>query len=105
MHASARRPSEPWNGPDHRLDVLGRDETRALELERRVLVARAPQEVLVVEAMARIVPAAVAGVEVDDAVGRSKLICRVREAGDHHDRNAGRPGEPRQPAGEPDEEF
>ena len=93
------------NGPDRRLDLLGGDEPRAFELARRVLVARAPQKIAVIEAMAHVVPAAVAGVLVDDAVRRIEFVGRVGEARDHHHRRAGRPGEPGQAAGEADEEF
>ena len=56
------------------------DQPRALELPRRVLVARAPQEILVVEAVRGVVPAAVAGVIVDHPVGRRELVGRMGEA-------------------------
>src|SRR5262249_19846466 len=70
-----------------------------------VPVSRAPQEVLVVKAQIWIVPAAVAGVIVDDPVGRCELVGRMCEARDHHDGGSHRPSEPRQSAGEPDKEF
>ena len=85
--------------------MIDGDQPRAFELARRVLVARAPQEVLVVEAVVRIVPAAVAGVVVDHAVGRVELVGRMGEAADHHHRRAHRPGEPGQPARQADEEL
>ena len=85
--------------------MLDGDQPRALELARRVLVARAPQEIVVVEAVLRVVPAAVAGVVVDDAIGRIEFVGRMGEARDHHHRGAGRPGEPGQAARQPDEEL
>lgn len=57
-------------------------------------MARAPEEVLVVEAQSRVVPAGIAGVVVDDPVGREEFGRRMRKAGDHHDFRARRPGEP-----------
>src|SRR5712691_4499162 len=56
----ARR--ERRNLADRLLHMVDRDQPRAFELTRRVLVSRAVEEVLVVEAMVRVVPAAVAGV-------------------------------------------
>jgi hypothetical protein len=46
--------------PNGVLHMLDSDKSRALELTRRVLVARTPCEVLVVEAKLRVVPAAYA---------------------------------------------
>src|SRR5258708_22216933 len=66
--------AEGGDPADRLLDVIDGDQARAFELARRALVARAPQEVLVVEAMVRIVPAAVAGVIVDHAIGRVELV-------------------------------
>ena len=65
--------------------VVDRDQPRAFELARRVLVPRAPQEILVVEAVVRVVPAAVAGVVVDHPVGRGEFSARMAEAADQDD--------------------
>src|SRR5262249_37144442 len=93
------------HGTDDALHMLRRDEPRAFELPRRVLLARAPEEILVVEAHQRIVPAAIAGVVVDDAVRRRELIGRMGEATDEHDWLLRRPGEPGEAAREADEEL
>src|SRR4051812_8720065 len=82
--AALVRSAEVGNTADHLLEVLSRDEARAFELTRRIGVTRAPQEIVVVEAVARVVPAAVAGVIVDDPVRRRELVGRMREAADHH---------------------
>src|SRR5262249_52053289 len=94
-----------WNAPDYFLHMLDRDQTRAFELAWRALVARTPEEVLVVEPVRRVVPAAVAGVVVDHPPGRLDLGGRMREAADHHHLRADRPGEPREAAAEADEEL
>src|ERR1019366_493123 len=49
--------AEAWNGLDHLLYLRRGDQPCALEVSGRVLVTRAPKEILVVEAMPRIVPA------------------------------------------------
>src|SRR5262249_21691012 len=54
--------------------VICRDEPRALELPRRVLVARAPQKIFMVEPMMRVVPAAVARVIVDHSVRGREFV-------------------------------
>src|SRR5271169_5818339 len=95
---------EGWNAADGRLDVARGDQSRAFELSWRAGVPRAPQEVVVVEAMAHVVPAAVAGVIVDHPVRRGEFVGRMGEARDHYHRRADRPGEPGQPARQPDEE-
>jgi hypothetical protein len=46
-------------------DLLGGNQPGAFELPRRPGMAWAPQEIVVVEAVVRVVPAAVAGVVVD----------------------------------------
>ena len=68
-------------------------------------MARTPEEVEVVEVLAHVIPAGMAGVVVDDAVRRRELVGRMREAGDHHDRHLAGPGEPGETAGETDEEI
>src|SRR5262249_6032339 len=68
-------------------------------------MTRAPEEVLVVEVMPNVVPAAVAGIIVDYAGGCGELVGRVGEAADHDDRRPDPPGEPCEPAGRPDEEL
>ena len=55
-------------------------------------VTRTPEEVVVVEIDAHVVPAGVAGVVVDDAVGRGEFVGRMCEAGDHDDRDFASPG-------------
>ena len=92
--AGGIRIGECGNVSYHRLHLLDRDEARAFELARRVLVAWAPEEILVIEAMARIVPATVAGVMVDDSIGGDELVERMGEARDHHHGGSHRPGEP-----------
>jgi hypothetical protein len=66
-------------------------------------MARAPQEVLVVEAMPHVVPAAVGGVIVDHSVRSCKFVCRMSEA--HHHGRPHPPGEPGEPTGEANEEL
>jgi hypothetical protein len=82
MHPKSR------DAPDDRLDVIRGNQPGAFELARRVLVAWAPQEVLVVEAMRRVVSAAIADVIVDRPVGRRELVRRMGEARDHRHRMA-----------------
>src|SRR3954452_13390464 len=65
---------------DRLLNLLGGDQPGAFELARRPGMARAPQEIVVVEAVARVVPAAIAGVIIDDPVGRRELVGRRGEA-------------------------
>ena len=57
-----------------------------------------------VEAMGRVVPAAVAAVPVDDPVGGGELVGGVGEAADEDDGAAGGPGEPGEAAGKADED-
>src|SRR5260370_14291268 len=59
---------------DGLLDVIDGDQARAFELAQRALVPRTPQEVLLVEAMMRIVLAAVAVVVLDHALRRCEPI-------------------------------
>src|SRR4051812_15921406 len=70
---------------DRLLDLLGGDQPRAFELPRRSGMTRAPQEIMMVEAVVRVVPAAVAGMVVDDPVGGRELVGRRGEAADEHD--------------------
>ena len=58
-----------------------------------------------IEAQQRIVPAAVARVIVDDAIGRREFVGRVAEAADHDGRGTGGPGQPRKPARQADKEI
>lgn len=88
-----------------RNDLLRRDQPGTFELAVVALVAGTPEEIEVVEVLAHIVPAAVAGVVVDDPVGRVELVGGMGEPRDHHDRHLAAPGHPRQPAGKPDEEV
>src|ERR1700683_1947324 len=80
--------------------MLGGDKTGALELPRRIFVARAPQEILVIEPVANIIPATIAGMIIDHPIGCIKFVRRVRESRNHHDRRSTCPGEPRKPARE-----
>src|SRR5262245_39025265 len=80
---------------DRGFHVLDRDQPRAFELAWGIFVARAPQKVFVLEAQMRIVPAPVASMIVDDAIGRRKLVDRMGEAGDHHHRRSHGPSKPR----------
>src|SRR6185369_14797519 len=66
----ARLGAKTGNFLDRLPDLLGGDQPRAFELPWRPGMARAPQKIMVVEAVVRVVPAAVAGVIVDDPVGR-----------------------------------
>ena len=91
--------SEVRNPLDRLLDLIDRDQPRALELARCALVARAPEEILVVEPKMGIVPATVAGMIIDHPVRRLEFIGRMRETGNHHDRRAAGPGQPGKPAG------
>ena len=96
---------ESRNAADRRFDMLGGDGPRALELTWRARVAGAPQEIVVIEAALRVVPAAIAGVVVDHPIGRGELVRRVGEATDHDHRCSHRPGEPGEPARQTDEEI
>ena len=82
----------------HLLYLRGRDQSRAFELTPGVLVTRTPEEVLMIEAVPYIVPAAIAGVIVDHAERCCKFVGCMREAADHHHWSTGRPREPREPA-------
>lgn len=90
--------SKTRDATDNRLYLLGRDETRALELARRILMARAGEEVVAIEIGERVVPAAVAGVIIDDPVRGREFVAGMSESGDHNNRRSHRPGEPRQAA-------
>src|SRR5437763_14506864 len=61
---------------DRLLDLLGGDQPGAFELSRRPGMAGTPQEIVVVEAGVRVVPAAIAGGVVDDPVGGRGLVGR-----------------------------
>src|ERR1700722_1790169 len=102
---SANRLPKPRDSPDGALHMLDRDQPGALELARRACMARAPEEVLVIESQRRIVPAGVAGVVVDDPPGRLELGRRMGEAADQDDLRARRPSEPREAARQPDQEI
>jgi len=88
---------------DCHFDLLCRDKTATFEMPGRALVAGTPQEIMVIEAKAGIVPAGIAGVVIDHPVRGVKLVGRVGEAADHHHRGAGRPGQPGQAARQADE--
>src|SRR5438270_11287535 len=75
---------------DRLLDLLGGDQPGAFELSRRSRMPRAPQKIVMVEAMVRVVPAAVAGVVVDDPVGRRRFVSRRGETADRADRDVHR---------------
>ena len=62
--------------PDGLADLAGADEPRALEFPLRVLVPWAPAEIRVYEFLAAVGPAAVADVEIDDAVRRVEFAVR-----------------------------
>src|ERR1700733_1374720 len=87
---------------DRVLDLIDRNQPRAFELARCALVARAPEEILMVEPKPGIVPTTVAGMIIDHSVRRFELVGRVRETGNHHDRRAAGPGEPGKSAGKAD---
>ena len=60
-------------------DLFGRDEFGTFKMSVSAFVARTPQEVKVVEVNTHIVPAAVAGVVIDDTVRSFKFIGRMGE--------------------------
>jgi len=80
------------------LDVVGRDEPCALKLPRGALMARTPEEIVVVKFVRRVIPAAVAGVIVDDAVRGVKFVCRMGQPADHHYWRPDPPSQPSEPA-------
>src|SRR5690348_16654577 len=92
--------TEAGNCLDHLLYLRRRDQPRALEMSGRILMARTPEEILVVEPVPRIVPATVAGVPVDHPIRGCELVGRMCESADQHHRTTRRPGEPRQTGGE-----
>ena len=98
MRAKAR------NGFDHLRHLRCRDKPRAFKLPRRVGVARAPQEILVIEGELRIVPTGVAGVPIDDPIRGRKFRGGMAEARDHHDGTAGSPSKPREATRKADEQ-
>src|SRR5262249_17359121 len=86
------------NGLYRRLDLFGGDKACAFKLARRIRMTRAPEEVFVVEPMPHVVPAAVAGMIVDDAVRGVKFVCRMGQPADHHYWRPDPPSQPREPA-------
>ena len=60
--------------------MVDRDEPRAFELPRRILMARTPQKVVVIEPQCWIVPAAVTRMVIDDPILRVEFVERVRES-------------------------
>jgi hypothetical protein len=75
-------------------DLIGRDQPRALELARRVGVARAAHEIVAIERCGRVIPTGIADVVVDDPIGREEFVGRVGQPADHDHRGADRPGKP-----------
>ena len=71
----------------------------------RALVARTPQKIEVVEVHAHIIPAGIAGMEIDNAVRGMEFIGRIGEARDHHHGYFAAPGQPGKAAGYADEEI
>ena len=80
-------------------DLFGGNEFGALKVAIGTLVTGTPQEVEVVKIQPHIVPTTVAGVIIDHAVRRFKLIGRVGEAGNHDHRHFAAPCQPAQAAG------
>src|ERR1700733_6060634 len=74
-------------------------------MSRRALMPRTPEKILMVEAMAWIVPARVAGVPVDHPIWCRKFVARMREAADQHHRATDGPCEPRQARGKADKQW
>ena len=74
-------------------------------MPRRVLVSWAPHEIIMLEPQGGIIPAAVARVPIDHAVGRCELIGRVGEAADHDNWRSNGIGEPGQPTRQADKGF
>src|SRR5215469_14386599 len=99
------RNAELRDSVHHLLHLLSGDQPRAFELSGRAGMARAPQKILVVEALPDVIPAAIAGVPVDHPVWRGELVGRMGETADQHHWRAGRPGEPGEAAGEADKKF
>lgn len=81
----------PLDGVD---DLFRRNQTRAFKVAVRTFVARTPEEIEMVEVFAHVIPAAVAGVVVDDTVGSGKFVGGMGEAGNHDDRDTASPGQP-----------
>ena len=79
------------NALDRRLHVFGRDQAGTFELARCAGVARAPQEIVMIESMPHIVPATIAGVVIDHPKRSCKFVGRMGKAADHHNRRADRP--------------
>jgi len=81
-------------------DHLSRcDQAGALKMTGSVLMAGAPHEVIVLEALSGVIPATIAGVPVNHAKRCGELVDRVSEARDQHDRRAHSPSHPGQAAG------
>ena len=91
-----------FDGGDH---LFGGNQLGALEVTVCALVTGAPEEVEVVEVQTHIVPAAVAGVVVDNAVRCFKFVGGMGETGDHHHRNLTAPCQPAQAGTQTDEEI
>src|SRR5262249_13202486 len=107
--ARPRRGRRPMNAEagdrfDHLRHLRCGDEPRAFEVPGRVLMPRAPQEILVIETMSWIVPARIAGVEIDHSPWRGEFIAWMGKAADKHDRTAGGPCEPGKARGKADEQ-
>ena len=80
---------------DDGLDLICRNKARTFELTRRVLVTGTIEKVVMIKSDQRIIPATVAGVEVNDPVGRLEFVVRMREARYHYDGYVGGPRQPR----------
>jgi hypothetical protein len=72
--------SESGNARDRRFDMVDRDEPRAFELPRRILMEWTPQKVAVIEPQSWIVPAAVTRMIIDDPILRVEFIERMGES-------------------------
>jgi hypothetical protein len=87
------------HGSYHRFDLFRGNQPRAFELPRRIPVTGTRHKVVAIKLRQRIVPAAIAGMIIDDPVWRCELGTRVGKARNHHHWRADRPGEPRKAAG------
>ncbi|KGX57024.1 hypothetical protein Y024_4433 [Burkholderia pseudomallei TSV44] len=84
-------------------DLRVAHEPRTFELPQRSRVTRACRCIGIVEVRARVVPAAIARMEIDHAVRRVEFADRMRESADQHDGRADRPRKPREIAGHADQ--